>query len=161
MVDTSCTLLDHITTSTCFPEPATSSGHLGLLQWERKNEGVGEEGGGRYDGGQIPPIADEKGCAMGDKSPQSWMKRVDRGSSNTISCRSSRYGVERLDIALFNTISCRTNRYRVLRHQCSGPVVQDTTRHHAGASWTLTTTTPTTTDLPPLFPHRSTPEGRL
>jgi len=31
MVDTSCMSLDHITTSTCFPEPATSSGHLGLL----------------------------------------------------------------------------------------------------------------------------------
>jgi len=29
MVDTSCTSLDHITTSTCFLEPATSSGHLG------------------------------------------------------------------------------------------------------------------------------------
>jgi len=32
MVDTSCTSIDHTTTSTCFPEPATSSGHLGLLQ---------------------------------------------------------------------------------------------------------------------------------
>jgi len=31
MVDTSCMSLDHITTSTCLPEPVTSSGHPSLL----------------------------------------------------------------------------------------------------------------------------------
>ena len=65
-----------------------------------------------------------EGCAMGDKSPPLWTTRVDRGSNNMISCCSMR---------------------------CSGAVVQDATRHHAGASWTLTTTTPATTDLPPPF----------
>jgi len=38
MVDTSCMSLDHITTSTCFPEPATSLGHLGLLHLGDESE---------------------------------------------------------------------------------------------------------------------------
>ena len=89
------------------------------------------------DGGQIPL----------------WMKRVDQGSNNMISCRTTRYGV------------CRTTRYRLVQRdimsnksisccstQCSGPVIQDATRHHASVSWTLTITTPD---------HRHTHHHRL
>jgi len=88
------------------------------------------------DGGQIPPIMDEKG--------RSGVEQHDIVSNHAIWCRTTRYRLVRRDIMSNESISrCST--------RCSGPVVQDATRHHAGASWTLTTTTPATTDLPPPF----------